>query len=301
MKTMENSKDIIQRFEIRVFGYAMIVAFVFRLIRLVHEYMTDSPKPILLLGVFNLLLFAVVFVFFRRFFKTAFLIFYFQVLLTSILTWNNAGGWNGSVPYLLLVMMVGIVITSHGFLQIITLLVYGLVIFLFGTTTTLNSFSSPNSNYSLLSREIDFLMNTAVLILITFYLKENFLSYRESVELANTQLKEASDKLVDQTRQLHAQEVELSTIRNDLEKIISEKINETQTKAETLKEYAFVNAHHVRAPLARVLGLIDLIELEGKHKPSSDALHKIKRDAQEIDIILRKINAIIAVSPHANL
>jgi len=294
MKAMENSKDIIQRFEVRVFGYVMIGAFVFRLIRLVHEYMTDSPKPILLLGVFNLFLFVIIFALYRRFFKTAFFIFYFQVLLTSVLMWNNAGGWNGSVPYLLLVVMIAIVITSHGFLQIITLLAYGLVVFLFSNTTFLNSFSSPNSNYSLLSREIDFLLNTAVLILITFYLKENFLSYRESVELANAQLKESSDKLIDQTSQLHAQEVELSTIRNDLEKIISEKINETQTKAETLKEYAFVNAHHVRAPLARVLGLIDLIELEGQTNSSSDALHKIKRDAQEIDIILRKINAIIA-------
>lgn len=294
MKAMESSKDIIQRFEVRVFGYGIMIAFVFRLIRLAHEYMIDSPKPILLLGVFNLFLFAVIFALYHRFFKAAFFIFISQVLLTSVLTWNNAGGWNGSVPYLLLVIMVGIVITSHGFLQIISLLAYGLVIFLFSYTTILNSFSSANSNYSLLSREVDFLANTAVLILVTFYLKENFLSYRESVELTNTQLKKSSDKLIDQTRQLHAQQAELSTIRNDLEKIISEKISEAQNKAETLMEYAFVNAHHVRAPLARVLGLIDLIELEGQSNSSSEAIHKIKKDAQEIDIILRKINAIIS-------
>ena len=186
--------EIVQRFEARVFHYGIIMGFIFRVIRLVHEVMIDSPLPILLLGGFNLLLFGVIFYLHQKHFKIAFTIFFFQILVTSILTWNNAGGWNGSIPYLLLLVMIGIVITSHGIFQVIALLAYGLVIFVFAFTTVLNSFSSHNPNYSLLSREFDFLINTAVLILVTFYLKENFLSYRESVELANEQLRKSTEK-----------------------------------------------------------------------------------------------------------
>src|SRR5688572_6032382 len=151
--------EIVQRFEARVFRYGLFMAGIFRVIRLVHEVLIDSPMAVLFLGVFNLLLFGVIFYLHRRHFQIAYSIFFFQILITSILTWNNAGGWNGSIPYLLFLVMIGVIITSHGFLQIVTMLDYGLVIFLFAFTTILNSFSPHNPNYSLLSREFDFLIN----------------------------------------------------------------------------------------------------------------------------------------------
>ena len=287
--------EIVQRFEARVFHYGLIMAFIFRVIRLVHEVMIDSPPVILLLGGFNLVLFGFILYIHRKHFHIAYAIFFFQILITSIFTWNNAGGWNGSIPYLLFLVVIGIVITSHGFLQVVTLLAFSFVILLFAFTTVLNSFSSHNPHYSLLSREFDFLINTAILILVTFYLKENFLSYRESVELNNERLRKSTETLMEQTDQLYQQQIELNILRNNLEKIISGKIMESRTQAEILKEYSFVNSHHVRAPLARVLGLIDLIEFENKRTDaSSTALHKIKTDAEELDVILRKINTVIS-------
>jgi len=286
---------IVQRFEARVFHYGLIMGCIFRVIRSVHELMIDSPPAVLLLGGFNLLLFGLVFFLHRKHFQIAYAIFFFQILMTSIFTWNNAGGWNGSVPYILFLVVIGVVITSHGFLQVVTLLAYGFVIFLFAFTTSLNTFSIHNPNYTLLSREFDFLVNTAVLILVTFYLKENFLLYRESVELNNERLKKSTEKLMEQTNQLYQQQVELNILRNNLEQIISGKISESQNQAEILKEYSFVNSHHVRAPLARVLGLLDLIEVENqRNNSSSNVLRNIKTDAEELDVILRKINKVIS-------
>ncbi|HEX5168864.1 MAG TPA: hypothetical protein VFW11_06805, partial [Cyclobacteriaceae bacterium] len=97
-----------------------------------------------------------------------------------------------------------------------------------------------------------------------------------------------------QTKKLHEQKAQLNKIRSNLESMISIKTSEAQDKADILKEYAFVNAHHVRGPLARVLGLIYLIELEDKGNPTSEALHKIKKDAQEMDNIIKKINEVIS-------
>src|SRR5688572_17164678 len=287
--------EISQRFESRVFRYGIIMGLIFRVIRLVHELMIDSPLPVLVLGIFNLFLFSLVFFLYRKHFQIALVLFFFQILITSILTWNNAGGWNGSIPYLLMLAMIGIVITSHGLLQIVILLAYGVVISLLSFTSVLDSLSSQNPNYSLLSREFDFLVNTSVLILVTFYLKENFLSFRESAEVNNERLKISTEKLLHQNQQLYDQQVELNILRNNLEKIISGKIMESRTQAEILKEYSFVNSHHVRAPLARVLGLIDLIEVENqRNNSSSKVLHNIKTDAEELDVILRKINKVIS-------
>src|SRR5262245_51083220 len=121
MKELKSRNEIIHGFEMRIFRYTLGVAFIYRFIRLVHEYIADSPLPVLLLGTLNLFLFVFLFPLSRKHLRAASIIFYFQILLTSILTWNNTGGWNGSIPYLLLVLIVVVVITSHGALQIITL------------------------------------------------------------------------------------------------------------------------------------------------------------------------------------
>jgi signal transduction histidine kinase len=135
-------------------------------------------------------------------------------------------------------------------------------------------------------------VNTLTLILIVWHLKMRFFSYRESVEMANEELSNASETLDAQTRQLHEQQVELNAIRNNLEDIVSVKTREVLKKSDVLKEYAFVNAHHVRGPLARILGLIHLIELEEGSHPQSGTLDKIKQEAEKMDAIIQRINEI---------
>jgi len=248
----------------------------------------------MLLGILNILLIALVFSVYRKYYVLGLSVFYFQTLFTSVLTWNNAGGWNGSIPYILLVVSVVVIITSHGILQIVTLLLYGLVLILFTYTHTFESLSIPNENYSDLSREVDFLVMTIILISVTLYLKNNFFSFRESVGLNNERLKESSETLAAQNKKLKEQQAALNGIRDNLQEITSSKISEVHRKAETLKEYAFINAHHVRGPLARVLGLINLIELENPDQQKLNALNKIKREAQEMDNIIGRITEVIS-------
>ena len=97
-----------------------------------------------------------------------------------------------------------------------------------------------------------------------------------------------------QNQELYQQQVELNILRNNLERVISGKISESQSQAEILKEYSFINSHHVRAPLARVLGLVDLIQIENHDNVSSGYIQKIKRDAEELDGILKKMNNVIS-------
>jgi signal transduction histidine kinase len=131
-------------------------------------------------------------------------------------------------------------------------------------------------------------------VVITLYLKNNFFSFRESLELNNEKLVESSQTLIHQNQKLQEQQTSLNTIRNNLEAITASKISEVHQKAETLKAYAFINAHHVRGPLARVLGLISLIELENPDQQKSDALKRIKREALEMDNIIGKITEVIS-------
>lgn len=293
MKGTTRPNEIIDGFEVSVFGYGMFLAIAFRIIRTVHEFLTDAPPPALLLGILNILLIVVVMRIYRKHYRAAFIIFYAEILITSFVTWDSSGGWNGIVPYILIIIVVAIVITSHGMLQITTLLLYGVGILLLGNIAVPGVLSESSQDHSILSMEFDFFVSTSVLILITLYLKTRFFAYRKSVEASNTRLKGLSETLVEQTYKLHEQQTELNAIKNKLEAIATLKVREVNMKTRVLNDYAFVNAHQVRAPLARVLGLIHLIELETPHHDRFEVFARIKAEAEEMDAIIQRINEVI--------
>ncbi|UTW62895.1 PAS domain-containing protein [bacterium SCSIO 12741] len=68
-----------------------------------------------------------------------------------------------------------------------------------------------------------------------------------------------------------------------------EKRNATlNRKNEQMRNYAFLNSHHVRGPLSSILGLIDLIRMEPQ--ASMQYLQLIEQCAHELDEVINKIN-----------
>lgn len=293
MKKAASHNKIIDSFEVSVFGYGLYLSIAFRIIRTVHEYLTDAPLPALIVGILNLILLVVILRIHRTHYKIAFIIFYAQILVTSFVTWNSSGGWDGVVPYILMIVVVAIIITSHGILQLLALLAYGVALLLLSSPQVTALLPEPGRDPSLLSMEFDFFISTFLLILVTLYLKNRFLTYRASVESTNARLKQVTETLAAQTRTLNEQQSRLNAIKDKLESTAALKVREVSTKMKVLDEYAFVNAHHIRGPLARVLGLIHLIEIENPGHERSNAHHLIKTEAIEMDSIIQRINDII--------
>lgn len=76
---------------------------------------------------------------------------------------------------------------------------------------------------------------------------------------------------------------------------ITEKINyiETiETQNRTFKEISWIQSHIVRAPLARLMGLVNLLETEIIETDSevSQLVEHIKNSSKELDDIIREIN-----------
>lgn len=293
MKETRRPNKIIEGFEKSVFGYGLFLSVVFRIIRTAHEFLTKAPLPTLLIGILNLLLLVIILRIYRKHYRTAFIVFYGQILITSIVTWESSGGWNGVVPYILIIIVVAIVITSHGMLRTIALLAYGITILFLGSTAAPGLLPEPGRDHSILSMEFDFFVSVSVLILITLYLKTRFFAYRKSVQTTNARLERLSETLAGQTHQLNEKQAELNAIKDNLEAIATTKVREVKTKARVLDEYAFINGHQVRGPLARVLGLIRLIELETPQHERSEAFGRIKAEAEKMDAIIQRINEII--------
>jgi hypothetical protein len=76
--------------------------------------------------------------------------------------------------------------------------------------------------------------------------------------------------------------------------ILMKKVNErTQLltlKNEQLNEYAFINAHKLRAPVARILGLVALYELKDSGLSTTAYTNMIKQEVQSLDLIVKSIS-----------
>ncbi|MHB8208442.1 PAS domain S-box protein [Mucilaginibacter sp.] len=59
-----------------------------------------------------------------------------------------------------------------------------------------------------------------------------------------------------------------------------------------LLEIAFIQSHYVRAPLSRIMGLVDLLVATGKQVPDARLLEYLDISARDLDRVIRQINDI---------
>lgn len=93
------------------------------------------------------------------------------------------------------------------------------------------------------------------------------------------------------------QKEEIAAINDSLEELINQRTKKVKEHEALLIDFANINAHRVRSPLARILGLLHLAELEDdKSKVIKDFVPMIKKNAEELNDILvdvgKKLNSL---------
>lgn len=107
-------------------------------------------------------------------------------------------------------------------------------------------------------------------------------------------------------------EMQHAEIRNMNEQLKTEVAGRTQELREANKElleqnnqleqFAFIAAHNLRAPLARILGLANLVQISSSKDDSEIALQKLVASTQDLDLVIRDLNSILNIKRHsANL
>jgi signal transduction histidine kinase len=140
---------------------------------------------------------------------------------------------------------------------------------------------------------IDYLIMGALIIIFILYMKRKFVFYREAVTNRYRQLDKIAHTLHQQNQELATRQEETRAINENLESLVKERTKSNELKNIQLAEYAFINAHMLRAPLCRILGLISLMEKEpDRYRP--DHLSRLKALAQQIDQQVREINTAVS-------
>ncbi|HEY3429743.1 MAG TPA: hypothetical protein VGK39_03635, partial [Cyclobacteriaceae bacterium] len=152
-------------------------------------------------------------------------------------------------------------------------------------------------NQEVLKSQRTLLISIGVILLIviisSFIIFRLYLRYRAAnkqlIEL-NSSINEKNEEILAQSDELKSVNDAMQQINSNLESIVEERTHEVKMRNDKLVEYAYFNAHKVRGPLARILGLINLLEMDKEESDLNVFLEKMRTSALELDEVVREIN-----------
>ncbi|MEO5601849.1 MAG: ATP-binding protein [Cyclobacteriaceae bacterium] len=127
---------------------------------------------------------------------------------------------------------------------------------------------------------------------------EELLSHQDALSLQNTQLHQAQQIIKNQNEKINSlndhlkNEVDIRT--QELQKTNQELIEHNNQ----LEQFAFIAAHNLRAPLTRVLGLANLIQMGPTEQDKQIALEKLISSTHDLDQVIKDLNAILNIKRH---
>jgi signal transduction histidine kinase len=275
-----------------ILQYGLILAVFYQLYQSVFDALIDAPINSVLINMI-IAIFLVLLLVLIRLEKSVNLV---ATLLHTLLLpafvyfWYYNGGINGLVPLILCAYFGFIISTTNGFPKWILLTSYSVVLIILVYFPSLLG-SENTERMNLQSKPLDYFIVALVITVFMIYLKSKYLFYRKEVAIRNDQLQRVAAKLVGQNQELQKQREEIKSINENLEMLIVEHTKGIENKNKELAEYAFINAHMLRAPLSRIMGLATLMEGDSNYN-ATEVIH-IKTLANEMDSVIRKINDVL--------
>jgi ligand-binding sensor domain-containing protein len=107
------------------------------------------------------------------------------------------------------------------------------------------------------------------------------------------EIKKQSDEIQAQNEEITSQAEEIRGINENLEMMVRERTAELERKNKALEEYAFINAHKLRGPLASILGLINLMNKPNQQGDLTEISKRLQQSADELDDVVRSITKAI--------
>ncbi|HMG91909.1 MAG TPA: hypothetical protein VK589_17755 [Chryseolinea sp.] len=125
---------------------------------------------------------------------------------------------------------------------------------------------------------------------ISCFIFQSIMSHDDSlIKRMLSELKLKSEQIETQNEELVQSQGRLNEINQYLEDLVIKKTEDIKSQNEKILKYAYSNAHHVRGPVARLLGLIQLSKLE-TDLDYRWFFEKVEISAKEIDEIITGIS-----------
>jgi ligand-binding sensor domain-containing protein len=115
----------------------------------------------------------------------------------------------------------------------------------------------------------------------------------EKVLERTMEIQKQAEEIQAQNEEIQSQAEEIQGINDNLEMIVLARTQELEKKNKASEEAAFIIAHELRAPVASVLGLINLISKTRLSKEAKDIVKHMEDSGEKLDTIVRNISKAI--------
>lgn len=109
-----------------------------------------------------------------------------------------------------------------------------------------------------------------------------------------TIVNERTQELRDANENLLLTNEEVRSLNENLENLVKQRTEKVNHHLQLLNKYAHMNSHELRAPLARVLGLLDLLKIETSEQMKIELIDKLHASGDELDNVVRRMNGLLA-------
>ncbi len=134
------------------------------------------------------------------------------------------------------------------------------------------------------------LLAITALVIIVFRLYRDKKRSLVEMKRLNNDIYEKHEEILAQAEELTQANAEISRMNESLEMEVSQRVAEIKLQNQKLLEYAYFNAHNVRGPLARILGLCTLMSHESSIDELREYNSRLLYCAEELDSVVREIN-----------
>jgi len=139
-------------------------------------------------------------------------------------------------------------------------------------------------------------------------LNEELTTKQDHIELQHNSLLLQNEELLIAQELIQQQNIETLSRNEYLEKEVENRTRDlTNANSELieynhqLEQFAFITAHNLRAPVARILGLGNVLELPGLTEPEKQEITpKIMTSCRELDSVIKDLNLILDIKKSNN-
>lgn len=117
---------------------------------------------------------------------------------------------------------------------------------------------------------------------------------------ARLALQISNEEIQAQSEEIYSQAEEIRVINENLEDIVKERTKELEKKNTALEEYAFINAHKLRSPVASILGLVNLLRKTVLNEEGKGIMTHLEDSTAKLDEIVSAITKTIEKGARGN-
>ncbi|WKK84437.2 MASE2 domain-containing protein [Marivirga arenosa] len=152
-------------------------------------------------------------------------------------------------------------------------------------------FTMPFVGFSFQENTPDIMIHLALSYAIIHFLSTAYISYTfsKTMQLINKKVTIQQKEILAQSEELKSLNDTLQSLNNHLEEKVHERTKELERKNEKLAEYTFINGHQLRAPVATMLGLCNLMEYSKEVEEKELLINKLTNEVKLLDITIKEI------------